>query len=276
MKKLRLLLVMMFVFAGIGVQAQNTGAEPFVGSTHSYRVTKSATLATDLAWTVEGGDPADYSLVDVDKETVIVTWNKEGNYTLKLTETRKTGDACPTIRQFSVSVKPNNFNVIASIVGNVDGCAGISNPVADVGNDESNANDIFGVTQRVFNVKMEGGDLTKDWTFEFALTGANTFDGYSVSVTGATETVAGSGVYTVAGKTGTPAESNIATITVTYNTNKQAENNGQDPDITLELTVSGAKDGSGTSESASNIALNNVMSYNIKAVPATTPIIVVN
>lgn len=274
MKKLQLLLMMMFVFAGIGVQAQNTGAEPFEGSTHSYKVTRSASLTTTLAWTVEGAaNASDYTLVDADQETVIVTWNKEGDYTLKLTESRSSGDACPTVRQFAVSVKPNDFNVIASIVGNADGCAGISNPVADDGNDGVNDTDNFGQTTRVFNVKMEGGDLTKDWTFRLGLTGANTFNGYSVSVTGASEA---SGVYTVAGVAAAATESNVATITVTYNTNKQAANNGQDPDVVMELTVSDAKDGSGTSESAANIAISNVVSYNINAVPATTPIVVVN
>ncbi|PXX96180.1 hypothetical protein DF185_20590 [Marinifilum breve] len=264
---------MMFVFAGIGVQAQNTGAEPFEGSTHSYRVTKSATLTTALAWTIEG-DAGGYEFVgDTDKETVSVKWKSIGDYTLVLTEQRSSGDACPTIRKFPVKVVANNFNVIASIVGNADGCAGISNPVKDEGSDGSNANDVFGQTQRVFNVKMEGGDLTKDWTFKFDITGAVGFDGYDVAVSGATEA---SGVYTVAGAAPTATESNVATITVTYNTNKQTANNGQDPDVILKLTVSDAKDGSGTSESAANIALNNVMSYNINAVPATTPIIVVN
>jgi len=264
---------MIIVLAAASVQAQNTGAEPFKGSTHTYKVTKSLTLATTVAWTVEGGGSGDYILAGEDTETVTVTWNNVADYVLVLTETRSSGLGCPTVRKFNVSVKDNDFNVIASIVGNIDGCAGVLDPVLDEGDDKSNVNDNFGSTQRVFNVKMEGGDLTKDWTFEFALTGASSFDGYDVSVTGATEA---SGVYTVLGKTGTPTESNVATITVTYNTNKQAANNGQDPDITLELTVSEAKDGSGTSESATNIALENVVSYNINAVPATTPIIVVN
>jgi len=273
MTKLRLLLTLIIVLAAASVQAQNTGVEPFEGSTHSYRVTKSATLTTTLAWTIEGNASGYEFVGDTDKETVSVKWKAIGDYTLVLTEQRSTGDACPTIRKFPVEVVANNFNVIASIVGGADGCAGISNPVADADNDGVNNTDVFGQTQRVFKVKMEGGDFTKDWTFKYAITGANTFNGYNVNVTGATEA---SGVYTVVGKTGTPTESNIATVTVTYNTNKQAANNGQDPDITLKLTVSDAKDGSGTSESAANIALNNVDSYTIKAVPATTPIIVVN
>lgn len=143
----------------------------------------------------------------------------------------------------------------------------------DDGNDGVNDTDNFGQTKRVFNVKMEGGDLTKDWTFKLGLTGANTFDGYLVSVTGASEA---SGVYTVAGVAAGVTKSNVATITVTYNTNKQVDNNGQDPNVVMELTVSDAKDGSGTSESAANIAISNVVSYTINAVPATTPIVVVN
>lgn len=271
MTKLRLLLTMIIVLAAVGVQAQNTGAEPFKGSTHTYKVTKSSTLATTVAWTVEGGTSGDYILANDDTETVSVTWNKVADYVLVLTETRASGIGCPTVRKFNVSVKTNDFNVIASIVGDIEGCAGVNSPVLDAGNDGVNDTDDFGSTQRVFNVKMEGGDISKDWSFEYAISGANTFNGYDVSVSGATENL---GVYTVAGSTGT--ESNVATITVTYNTNKQAANNGQDPDISLELTISKAKDALNTLESAANIALENVVNYDIKAVPATTPIIVVN
>lgn len=272
MKKLKLLFTMLIVLAAVGVQAQNTGSEPFVGSTHSYKVTKSATLTTALLWTVEGGVAADYELVDADKETVIVTWKKVGDFTLKLTESRTSGNGCPTTREFPVSVKDNNFDVIASIVGNATGCATVSNPVDDVNSNGNNSDDVFGATQRVYNVTMTGGDFHKDWSFEFSISGANSFDGYNVAVAGATEI---SGVYTVTGAAAAETASNVATITVTYNTNKQATNNGQDPDFDLKLTVTNAKDAANTLEAAGNVG-NNIATYSIEAVPATTPIIVVD
>ena len=273
---------MIIVLAAVGVQAQNTGAKPFVGSTHTYTVTRGLEAsASALVWTVldDKGDalltPDDhFGLGTNGSESMSITWPKANNgtipnYIVQVTETANVG-SCPTIRQFTVIVEENAFDVIAALTTAATDCAGISNPVKDELGDGSNGNDVFGTTQRVYEVTMTGGDIKKDWSFQYAITGAAaSFDGYTVDVDGAT---LNAGDYVVAGAGATATISNVATITVKYNTNKQATVSGQDDVADLVLTISNAKDSAKTLEADVNKA-NNVKTYTINPVPATTGII---
>lgn len=277
MKKLRLLLTMIIVLAAVGVQAQvvNTGVKPFAGSTHEYEVKKS-TLTTDLVWTVEKGGVAaldeEFDFVGAfDAEIVNVKWLEEGTYILKLTETRTDLAAvtgCPTVREMQVIVSANNFEVFAEIVGDDTACATVVDPVVDADVLGDNSTDVFGTTTRVYKVKVANNDESKKWKFNYALTDIATDEkitGVNVKVTG-NESISGNTVTMAAGA------NQIATITLTYNTNKNtAGARGQDSDFSLILTIDKGYDELGTPDS-DETAASNIKTYFVKAVPATTGI----
>ncbi len=270
MKKLRLLMMLMFVFVGVGVQAQNTGTTPYAGSTHTYTITKSSIAGTTLAWTVTSGTAGvDYNFVgSTDQASVQVKWLKANTYTLQVVETRTdVAAACPTTRQISVTVSANTFDVYAELVTTADACATVSNPVDDTNVNGSNTDDVFGTTTRDIKVKMQGGDNTKSWSFDYALTDIatdfNLGDVTVVSITGGAAT--GNNVVVAAGTT-------EVTFSISYSTNKNTVGtNGQDPDFDLVLSIYNAKDQLGTPDSDITDGSNKV-TYKVRAVPATTGI----
>ncbi len=291
MKKLRLLLVMMFVFAGIGVQAQtNTGTKPFVNSTHTYSVTKGMTNS-DLAWTVPTGtvggsavtpnEGTHYNVVSgAGTKDIQIKWLLAGTYTLRLSETRNLASGhvgCPTNREITVTVVDNTFDVIAEEVLDYEGdgtyvyaeedCATLANnPVPDLSNLGDNSDDVFGTTKRKFRVRMTGGDASKSWSFNYTLTDIETtYKLKDVTIDGGT--FAG-------GLVNVPANTSEVIISITYSTNKNTDTsvtNGQDPDVTLELAISDAKDELGTPDSDLEDTSNKA-TYTIYAVPATSGI----
>ncbi|MDE5423134.1 hypothetical protein L3073_13020 [Ancylomarina sp. DW003] len=286
MKKLRSLLMLMFVLVGIGVQAQNTGTSPYVGSTHVYTITKGMTNS-DLVWTVldHNGDvlgtPADhFSLSANGSESISITWPKANdvtipNYIVQVTETRNAASGhvgCPTVRRMSVTVVDNAFDVLAELVLDPDGtggndyeqvdCATVLNPVDDEGTANDLSDDNFGTTTRVFNVKANGLPNDVTWNFEYNITHAAeaTLGNYTVTVD-ATKVVDASAnpIVVNAGETD-------VRITVTYQTNESK----QDADFDLLLSVLNISDENGTPEKTGTT--NNSISYTINGVPATTGI----
>jgi len=263
------LLKLLMVFVGVllitNTQAQNTGTTPYVGSTHEYTITKSSIAGTTLAWTVTSGTAGtEYNFVGATNGAAAdVEWLLAGTYILQVVETRTdVTPACPTTRQISVTVTANTFDVVAALVTATEDCATVSNPVVDVSVDGDNSDDIFGTTIREYTVSMAGGDLAKTWSFDYAISDIATSD----NVTG----VLVNGVAALSGTVNVPVNTASQTITVVYNTNKNTTGvNGQDPDISIALTVSNGKDELGTPDSN---AANDVATYTVNAVPATTGI----
>lgn len=264
----KLLMVFVGVLMFTNTQAQNTGTAPYVGSTHTYTITKSSISGTTLAWSVTtGAEGTDYSFVgDTDAESVSVEWLVAGTYILQVVETRTdVTPACPTTRQISVTVTANTFDLATALVTDATACATVSNPVVDVSADGENSDDVFGTTTRDFTVSMTGGDADKTWSFDYALTDIATdyalTDVTAVSITGGT--ASGNNVAVAAGVS-------EVTFSISYSTNKNTSGtNGQDPDVSLALTISNGQDELGTPDSDTT---NDVATYTINAVPATTGI----
>ncbi|NOU60993.1 hypothetical protein [Marinifilum caeruleilacunae] len=265
----KVLMVIVGVLVFANTQAQNTGTTPFAGSTHTYTITKSSLANTSLAWTITSGTAGvDYNFVGpTDQESVQVEWLTANTYTLQVIESRTDiGMACPTTRQISVAVSANNFDVYAELVSTAEACATVVDPVVDADVLGDNTTDVFGTTTREFKVKMQGGDNTKSWSFDYALTDLSAFNlgGITaVNITGGTAT--GNNIVVAAG-------TSEVTISISYNTNKNTVGtNGQDSDFDIELAVTNAEDQLGTPDSVTTDASNKTK-YTVRAVPATTGI----
>lgn len=260
----KLLMVFVGVLLIINTQAQNTGVAPYVGSTHPYKITKSSIAGTTLAWSVTSGTAGtEYNFVGVTTDvTANVQWLKAGTYTLQVVETRTdVTPACPTTRQITIIVTANTFDIVTALASNATDCATVSNPVVDVSADGNNSDDVFGLTTREYTISMIGGDADKTWSFDYAISDIATSD----NVTG----VLVNGVAALSGTINVAANTASQTITVVYNTNKNTVGNGQDPNISIALTISNGKDELGTPDSN---AANDVATYTVNAVPATTGI----
>ena len=261
-------------FAGIALamslQAQNTGTTPYAGSTHTYTITKGSIATTTLAWSVTSGtNNTEYSYkTALDGNSVDIEWLVAGTYILQVVESRSdVGFACPTTRQISVTVSANAFDVYAELVSATEECATVVNPVDDVNGNGLNTDDVFGTTTRSYKVKMQGGDITKTWSFDYALTDIatsfNLGDVTAVTITGGTAT--GNNIVVAAGVS-------EVSFSISYSTNKNSVGtNGQDTDFNMELAVSNAKDALGTPDSDVTDGSNKA-SYSVKAIPATTGI----
>jgi len=265
----KFLMILVGVLMFTNTQAQNSGTSPYTGSTHTYTITKSSIAGTTLAWTIpDGTSGTDFNFVGTtDQTSVQVQWLATGTFTLQVAETRTdlapALAGCPTTRTISVTVTNNTFDVLAALVTDADACATVSNPVTDVSADGNNSDDVFGTTTRNFTVSMSGGDVAKTWSFDFSVNDITTAN----KVTG----VLVNGVAALSGTINVSANTASQTITVVYNTNKNTGSvDGQDPDFAINLTISNAKDELGTPDSNAG---NNVATYNVKAVPATTGII---
>lgn len=258
MKTIKLLLSIFVVMFAFNANAQNTGIAPYVNSIHDYTVTKGTTGTTTLAWTVTTGPTGGYNIVSgAAAETVEVEWLLEGEYILQLTETRD-GNVCPTVRQMTVNVIANNFDVLASLKTTKEECATVVSPVVDDSSDGLNTNDDFGTTKRVFVVTASGIQTTLSWNFDYIVTNTGgALGSYDVVVDNTKASVAGSIVTVDAGTT-------EVLITVSYQTNA----NRQDPDFDIKLAISNAMDVNSTP----NKSGDSEISYTINAVPATTGI----
>ncbi len=171
-----------FMLVSTAVMAQG-GLTPLVGSTHDYTVTAASTSNT-LAWTVvEGSDGTEYDINSgAATQTVNITWNIAGTYTLQFRETN--GSSCVTLRQATVVVSANTFDVSTSDPSaTCNAKDGTVNPSGDA------------TTSITFTVNMTTADANwnPNWEIDFTLSPAGTAAVANVAVTGGTLT--GTGPY---------------------------------------------------------------------------------
>lgn len=278
MKKLRSLLMLMFVLVGIGVQAQD-GTTPYVGSTHNYKITRGMAQSV-LAWdvptgTVGGGGVTPvlgthYSIISGggNSESIDIQWLLEGTYVVRFSETRTAASGyvgCPTTRELTVVVGSNSFDVYADLITAGEACATIDpSVVVDVADDGSNTNDVFGETERKFLVTAV--DATGDWNFTYTLTHKN--GGVDEAIGDLAVKIGATDISTT-GQTVNVTGTSTQTITVTYTTNS----NRQDNDFDLVLTITDARDSLNTPDGNGTGGKTNDATYIVRALPATTGII---
>ncbi|WP_421920565.1 hypothetical protein [Marinifilum sp.] len=271
MKKLKLIMASLFLLIGSNVMAQN-GTNPFVGSTHTYEVTRGVAGST-LLWSVlnadeSAADVADFSIAANGGETVDITWNTlnggtNANYIVQLSETAPAASGgCITLRQFVVTVIGNAFDiVIADLPADCSDASG--SVIVNSGNNN------LGTTSKTFTIDMSTqADMTSasyipDWEFDYEVTSTN---GDLVSVTFDTNTNDPS--QALSGKS--------ATGKVTVNNNdysvqlKVEFNNTWASGDLLTVTLSNGIEL--TYNTPENLDTNNTGSVTINAMPATTNI----
>lgn len=159
------------------------GFSPLVGSTHNYTVTAGSTSNT-LAWTiVEGSDATEYDINSgAASQTVNITWNTAGTYTLQFRETN--GSSCITLRQKTVIVAANTFDVSTSDPSET--CNALDGTVNPSGN---------ATTSITFTVDMTiaNASWNPNWEIDFSLTPAGAATIANVVASGGTLT--GTGPY---------------------------------------------------------------------------------
>lgn len=164
----------------VAATAQN-GSSPFIGSTHEYTVNAGDDVNNTLLWSVlEGSDGTEYDINSaVNTETLNITWNVSGTYTLQFTETAD-GTGCITTKQLTVIVQDNTFDVTISdstiTCNTADGIVNFS------GTDT--------ITPISFTVDTVGVDWDYAWEFKFTLSSGATLTDVAAS---AGDAISGSG-----------------------------------------------------------------------------------
>ena len=155
-----LIALLALMMTSIGAMAQPGGLNPLVGSTHDYSVTSSG---GSLLWTIASGTAGtDYVINSSSTTTTVnITWKTAGTYSLTLTETN--ASLCKTIKQVSVKVDPNTFNVhTTNLVATCNVAEDVINPPTSYTNHVT------------INVDMSTGTpWSPTWEFVFGLTGTN-------------------------------------------------------------------------------------------------------
>ncbi len=168
-----------FVIVSTSVMAQG-GLSPLVGSTHDYTVTAESTGNT-LAWSITSGPAGGYTVNSgTSGEVVNITWNTVGTYTLQFSETN--GNSCVTLKQATVVVAANTFDVSTSDpAATCNAKDGTVNPTGDA------------TTSITFTVNMTTANAgwSPNWEIDFTLTSAATI----ASVTANGGTLTGTGPY---------------------------------------------------------------------------------
>jgi hypothetical protein len=249
MKKTIPYLIAFFVLiiSSLGVTAQNTGANPYLGSTHTYTSAKTTGMTgTTLAWTIDGGGTLTQAGNTL---SATVLWTSTGSHTVTVTET--TTDGCSTSRSFPVTVVANPFNL--TVTAPADDCAtGSGTVIADGATSPGN-------TTVVYTVAFSG-DNTKTATFDYALTTTTSAVISSVTISG--------GIYTGTSQTGNdltiPAGTASFTVTIVIASRFDVK------DI-VKLAITDGKDFYGTPEN-NTTTTDNEGTATINAVPNTTPI----
>lgn len=244
--KIYLIVLLALMIASLGAMAQPGGLNPLVGSTHSYSVTSGG---GGLSWTISPGTAAiDYVINSGATATnVSITWKTAGTYSLTLTETN--GTLCKTIKQVSVKVDPNTFNVHTT------------SPVATCNVAEDVINPPTSYTNHVtINVDMTTGtSWSPTWEFIFGLTGTNGTIS-NVKVGGTSQ--AGISPYTITGITSTSGSKTVAV---------ECDITG-DPTLfqSVVLTINSAREL--TYNTPSNATGSQSATQTINAIPATSSI----
>lgn len=302
MKRIIIALIAILGTSSMMFAQTNTGTQPYEGSFHYYQVnggtqvgsnsyewkvflndkTTDAELGTHFAFTddkgvvltTNGGIPTN------DQAKIYVKWLKANtgaeSYYVSIAESN---DHCTTNRLLKVTVGINTFDIYAELTGTSEACASVSNPVVD--NDDAgdgsgignNSDDVFGTTTRTYTVNAynlatnPATSNTVAWNYTYTLvdkkTGTTTNEGLidlSILVDGSSST---------SGSTINIAEGTIVSnISVSYTTN----NDRQDADLDLVLTITGGSDALGTPDADGKTDSENEVKYIVRAVPATTGI----
>ena len=137
------------------------GASPMVGSTHNYYVNAANSTINELQWTVlEGSDKNEYDINSGETgETVNITWNTTGTYTLQFEETAD-GTGCITLKQIAIVVEANTFDVSTS------------NPAATCNAADGQINVVGPDTTTSISIIVDmttSGSFSPDWDFSFTL-----------------------------------------------------------------------------------------------------------
>jgi hypothetical protein len=274
MKKIGILLASLFLLIGSHVKAQN-GTSPFVGSKHTYEVTRGVAGST-LLWSVldadeSPADAADFAIATNGGETVDITWNKangvgNANYIVQLSEQAPAGGGgCITLRQFVVTVIDNNFDI--AIADLASSCSDASGSVI-----VNATNDNLGTTSKTFTIDMSTqADMTSatyipDWKFDYTVTSVS---GDLVSVTFDNNTAISGANLTGKNATGTVTVNNddySVNVTVVFN---NTWNSGETVTVAFN---NGVELSYNTPEKDKDAPVNNTGSVTIDAMPATTNI----
>lgn len=272
MKQIKLLIASLLLLVVGNVMAQD-GTTPFVGSQHTYEVTRGVAGST-LVWSVLNADKSnaggtDFSIESNGAETVKITWNKANDvsnakYIVQLSEEHPT-NGCITLRQFDVIVGGNNFDLATTDL--TETCSDASGSVI-----VNSTNDNLGTTSKTFTIDMSTqADMTSatfipDWEFNYEVTSTNgdlvsvTFD-TNTTVSG--ETLSGKNA---AGKVVVNNDDYSIQVTVVFN---NTWNSGDV--VTIELT-NGKELSYNTPEKDATTPINNTGSVTINAMPATSNI----
>jgi hypothetical protein len=209
MKRLSLIvgIVLVTLFSGSVVNAQNTAGTPYAGSTHIYTVdvenptnTLPWEICTGSTWSdaakLTEGASDDYVLTndisDNDNSKASITWGTSltaGQYTIRFME--ENGSNCLSIRTAVITLSANAFDL--ALTGEGDDCAdpSVNNLVTTQADP--------GSTVRTFTVTNTDGNMT-NWTYTLNYTvvgnggndaaftidvdGSSVTSGSSVSVSG--------------------------------------------------------------------------------------------
>ena len=240
-----LIALVALLLTGLGSSAQS-GATPYLNSTHTYNSAKSTVLTgTTLVWSLsEGGTLTEIKGANL---SATVLWTAIGVHTVTVTET--TLDGCSTKRDFPVTVTSNIFDLTITAPG-IACAAGSGTVIANGALSPGN-------TTVVFTVAV-AGNIGKTSTFDYALTSISTAVISSVTIN--------NGIYSGPLVTGDnltiPVSVNTFTVSVVIASRFDTIDD-------LKLTISDGKDFYGTPE---NNALDNTGTATVNAVPNTSSI----
>ena len=243
-----LIALLALMFASIGAMAQNSGTNPYAGSTHVYTVTKSPTNGTTLSWAVSGGGTIQGA---TNETSATVLWgNTAGTYTVTVTETTPSPASCSTQRSYTVTVVANPFNLTVTAPG-ATCAAGSGTVIPDVAASPGN-------TTIVFTVAATGN--SKDSKFDYLLSTSTSAVINSVVISNS--------IYSGNNLTGTnmvvPGGVSSFTVTVVVASRFDIQD-------LVTLKLSNVKDFYGTPENLTTTA-DNEGTATINAVPKTSPI----
>lgn len=188
----------------VTTNAQVNGLNPITGATHNYSVSAADATDNTLAWTIlEGSDGTEYDINSgASSETVNITWNTAGTYTLQFSE-EADGTGCIALRQETIVVDDNTFDVSTSDpVAICNAKDGTVDPTGDA------------TTTTIFTVNMNTSrlDWSPDWEIKFTLTPSGTSTIGTVTASEGTLSEA-SGTYTLTDITSTSG-SGLVTISM--------------------------------------------------------------
>ncbi|HYQ57300.1 MAG TPA: hypothetical protein VEP89_08110 [Draconibacterium sp.] len=181
MKKTLTYLIATIAFAALSATAMAQGGlTPVTGSTHEYNVTAEDDESNTLEWSVvEGTTDTDYIIAGANTETVTITWEKAGTYTLQFRETAD-GTGCIALKEATVVVSANTFDV--TISDSTIACNAADGAVNFNGEDTT--------TVISFTVDTVGVDWDFDWEVQFTLSTTATISDLTAS---AGDAITGSG-----------------------------------------------------------------------------------